>query len=206
MTVKPLRPSQERANPLKEKQELLTDPVFIIGNGTSRESFDLERLRPIGTIIGCNALFRDFSPDILVSIDSKMITEISKSGYALENFCIIPGNRTAKLAGAASWRTDRFNTSGCFAMRLVSLLMNPVRCYMLGMDGYPGNVYDSTQNYSDNTLQNFNGISSFYMKTLIGGGDTIFVNVNIKDSWPKEAHDTGRYEFMTYDKFEKVLC
>ena len=39
--------------------------VFIIGNGTSRKSIDLEKLRKHGIIIGSNALYRDFTPDYL---------------------------------------------------------------------------------------------------------------------------------------------
>ena len=31
--------------------------AFLIGNGESRVGFDLERLRPLGTIVGCNANF-----------------------------------------------------------------------------------------------------------------------------------------------------
>ena len=32
--------------------------VFCIGNGESRQGFDLEKLRPHGKIYGCNAIYR----------------------------------------------------------------------------------------------------------------------------------------------------
>ena len=206
MSRKPVvRPSRERANPFREKQEYLTDPVFLLGNGTSRAQFDLERLRSIGTIIGCNAIFRDFSPDILLAIDAKMLRELKDSNYAEENFCILPGNRSIGVPGALHWRTERFNTTGCFGMRMVQQLMQPTKCYMLGMDGYAGNVYDGSKNYPVNSLQNFTGINSFYMKVLTVPSETIFYNVNVKDEWPKEAHETGNYKFITYDEFEKTV-
>ena len=44
-------------------------PAFIIGNGQSRQGFDLESLRGKGTTYGCNAVYRDFTPDYLVSLD-----------------------------------------------------------------------------------------------------------------------------------------
>lgn len=44
--------------------------VFIIGNGLSREGYDLESLRGRGHIIGCNWLYKDFIPDTLTMIDS----------------------------------------------------------------------------------------------------------------------------------------
>jgi hypothetical protein len=43
--------------------------VFCIGNGESRKGFDLEKLRPHGKIYGCNALYRDFTPDHLSAVD-----------------------------------------------------------------------------------------------------------------------------------------
>ena len=43
--------------------------AFCIGNGESRKGFDLEQLRPHGKIYGCNALYRDFTPDVLVAVD-----------------------------------------------------------------------------------------------------------------------------------------
>ena len=43
--------------------------VFCIGNGESRKDFNLERLRQFGKIYGCNGLYRDFTPDVLVAMD-----------------------------------------------------------------------------------------------------------------------------------------
>jgi len=63
-------------NPLKRHLELLTNTVFLIGNGSSRKNFDLNLLKGKGTIIGCNALYRDFTPDILICQDAKMAREL----------------------------------------------------------------------------------------------------------------------------------
>jgi hypothetical protein len=53
--------------------------AFVIGNGKSRIGFDLNTLRGKGTIYGCNALYRDFMPDVLVATDDKMREEIELS-------------------------------------------------------------------------------------------------------------------------------
>ena len=55
--------------------------VFCIGNGESRKGFDLETLRPHGKIYGCNALYRDFTPDVLTAVDQGICHEIYHSGY-----------------------------------------------------------------------------------------------------------------------------
>ena len=59
--------------------------VFCIGNGTSRNGFDLEQLRPHGRIYGCNAIYRDFTPDVLCAVDQGIMHEIYQSGYCNHN-------------------------------------------------------------------------------------------------------------------------
>ena len=59
--------------------------VFCIGNGQTRSSVDLIKLRPHGKIYGCNGLYRDFTPDVLCTVDGPMMREIYQSGYADNN-------------------------------------------------------------------------------------------------------------------------
>ena len=59
--------------------------VFCIGNGESRKDFDLNKLKPHGKIYGCNALYRDFTPDVLISVDNGIMHEIYDSGYCYNN-------------------------------------------------------------------------------------------------------------------------
>ena len=59
--------------------------VFCIGNGESRKSFNLDLLKPHGKIYGCNALYREYTPDILVSVDHGIMHEIYQSGYCYKN-------------------------------------------------------------------------------------------------------------------------
>ena len=59
---------------------------IVYGNGESRPKDNI-----IGgewaTTWGCNAIFRDFTVDNLVSVDYAMQQEIYESGYALKNKC-----------------------------------------------------------------------------------------------------------------------
>lgn len=59
--------------------------IFCIGNGESRKGFDLNALKPHGKIYGCNALYREFTPDVLVSVDHGIMHEIYHSGYCYKN-------------------------------------------------------------------------------------------------------------------------
>ena len=65
----------------------MIENVFCIGNGESRIDFDLTQLRKYGKIYGCNALYRDFKPDVLTAVDQGISHEIYQSGYAKDNEC-----------------------------------------------------------------------------------------------------------------------
>ena len=52
--------------------------AFVIGNGKSRTPIPLEPLKSHGKIYACNAVYRDFEPDYLVAVDTKMVSEINK--------------------------------------------------------------------------------------------------------------------------------
>jgi len=61
--------------------------VFCIGNGESRKDFNLNLLRPFGKIYGCNAIYRNFTPDVLCAVDHGMIHEIYHKGVANQIPC-----------------------------------------------------------------------------------------------------------------------
>ncbi len=60
-------------------------PAFILGNSPSRSKIDITKLKEHGYTYGCNALYRDFSPDFLVTVDVAIAGEIVESGYAKNN-------------------------------------------------------------------------------------------------------------------------
>ena len=55
--------------------------AFVLGNGTSRKHFDVEKLRGKGNIYACNAVYRSFEPDVLIAVAPKMVHEIVADGY-----------------------------------------------------------------------------------------------------------------------------
>ena len=68
---------------------LFHDVHFCFGNGNSRKGLDVDKFKKKGTVVGCNAIYRDFTPDILVALDSRMNHEVYRSGYAFENICYL---------------------------------------------------------------------------------------------------------------------
>tara|TARA_Y100001949_G_scaffold23087_1_gene16520 strand:+ start:150 stop:881 length:732 start_codon:yes stop_codon:yes gene_type:complete len=55
------------------------EKVFVLGNGPSRKNIDISKLD--GVVIGCNACYRDFTPDVIVAHDAGIISDIVDSGF-----------------------------------------------------------------------------------------------------------------------------
>ena len=55
------------------------ESVFVLGNGPSRKNIDVSKLD--GTVIGCNACHRDFTPDVICATDAGIISDIIESEY-----------------------------------------------------------------------------------------------------------------------------
>ena len=56
--------------------------AFVLGNGISRQQIDLNLLKPLGRVYGCNAIYREFAPDVLISTDAPISERIQHEGYS----------------------------------------------------------------------------------------------------------------------------
>ena len=63
------------------------DTAVCLGNGQSRQGLDLKKMKDYATVIGCNAIYRDFTPDILIALDSAMSHEIYRKANL--NDCLL---------------------------------------------------------------------------------------------------------------------
>jgi hypothetical protein len=128
---------------------------FVLGNGRSRLNILPSALQPYGKIYGCNALYREFSPDYLIAVDTRMILEIQETKYQLSHEVwtnirpeIIYDHGFHYFKPSLAW------SSGPCALQL-AVKHNPSEIYILGFD-YTGinnffnNVYADTNNYKSN--------------------------------------------------------
>lgn len=53
----------------------MSTKVAVLGNGESRKDLNLNLISQSHTLIGCNALHRDYSPDYLICCDRRMVKE-----------------------------------------------------------------------------------------------------------------------------------
>ena len=76
---------QQRANENKSQKNVMTENLFVLGNGESRKDIDVELLKTKGKVWGCNALYREHRVDGLIAVDPMLQHEIYRSGYVDEN-------------------------------------------------------------------------------------------------------------------------
>ena len=140
------------------------NPAFIIGNGESRRNFDLNHIKGVAPIFGCNALHRTFKSDWLVAVDQGMVDEISSSDFPVK-FTLFPRSKSEEYEPAemhSRWalRLPR-NNSGMYAMqRAIEKDHNVLICLgfdFLINDSYLSctNLFAGTKNYGAETHANF---------------------------------------------------
>lgn len=138
----------------KLRTKIDTNPAFVLGNGTSRQSINLDNLKSKGMIYGCNALYREFSPNYLISVDPRMIHEINQSGYQNNNPVWTNYNITfKKYKNFNYFEPSKGWSSGPTALWLAATNGHK-NIYILGFDfkGLHGkdivnNIYAGTPNY-----------------------------------------------------------
>ena len=125
--------------------------AFILGNGVSRKVVDLPKLRNYGTIYGCNALYRDFIPDYLISVDIPMVTEILKHKIDEQcNFYTIPSVEHKKLKGKINFFPDLTRASSGNSAIKLAIMNKHTTIYLLGFDfiGLDNNLYNNVYSSS----------------------------------------------------------
>jgi|TARA_R110000803_G_scaffold168432_1_gene231525 hypothetical protein len=194
----------------------LTKTAFVLGNGTSRKSIKLEQLKTKGTVYGCNALYRDFDPDYLIAVDTKMILEINKAGYQHSHSVWTNANRAYhQMNGFNFFNPSKGWSSGPTALHLASEHTND-NIYILGFD-YTGiddklnNIYADTLNYKKNHERaTFHG--NWLKQTMITCqkfSKKRYIRVVQEDAFiPKEFEKLNNLTHITVEEFKKssIFC
>jgi hypothetical protein len=132
--------------------------AFVLGNGTSRKPIPLQNLKEKGKVYGCNALYRQFDPDYLVAVDTKMIIEINKTGWQKKHeVWTNPNKAYMRFKNFNYFNPSKGWSSGPTALWLASEHAYET-IYIMGFD-YRGlaegtkfnNVYADTMNYKRST-------------------------------------------------------
>lgn len=131
--------------------------AFVLGNGVSRADVNLHIVKELGPIYGCNALYREFTPSVLVSTDKPISQKIQEDGYANLNRMYtrkpLPGYGALQIPH--KWYGF---SSGPIATALAAQDQH-LAIYMIGFDMGPvngdkfNNVYADTEFYKRSTAR-----------------------------------------------------
>lgn len=128
--------------------------AFVLGNGCSRRGISAAWLAQRGTIFGCNAIYREFTPHVLVATDTAISTEIQKSGYSL-NHTFYTRDPLPNLGALELPQQFKKSSSGPNAVFLATQA-GYREIYLLGFDMNPhsnriNNIYAGTNHYASST-------------------------------------------------------
>ena len=147
--------------------------AYCIGNGPSRKDFDLNKLKATGQTYGCNALYRDFIPNFIFSVDTKMTMQMVDDEVGLKTIHYAPAlqvNRKESkgmihlIPNNPHWISGNqaFWTAGVHGHKNIYLIGYDFREYGKGK---LNNIYQDTAIYGERN------------------GDTVF------DGWLKQFRD-----------------
>ena len=188
------------------------DIAFVIGNGVSRLPIDLEKLKSIGKVYACNAVYRTFQPDFLVAVDVKMILEINKAGFQHKNQVWTNPNKSyERIKNLNFFSPSKGWSSGPTALWL-SAQHRHKKIYILGFD-YKGlkdgmkfnNLYADTPNYkkSQDGATFFGNWLRQTASVVKEHEKTEFIRVIAPDNYcPEELNKLGNYSTITIEEFK----
>ena len=186
--------------------------VVVLGNAPSRLEIDIESIKV--PTIGCNAIYRDFSPTYLTAIDDNMIKEIVDNHSMWgSKFIIRKGShhttRLLKL-GKEVYYVDGENIylQGSGGLALAYAAENFDIVYMVGMDSQAGfrkdtNIYVGTKNYSPpyNHI-NYNKFIESHKRIMKQYCTTTFIHVI--DNTPDWNYNLENYTRINTNTFKKL--
>ena len=193
--------------------------AYCIGNGPSRKDFDLTQLKATGQTYGCNALYRDFMPDFIFSVDTRMTQVMVEDEVGLKTIHyapslevnrkqskgmlhLIPNNPHWISGNAAFW------TAGVHGHKNIYLLGYDFREYGKGK---LNNIYQDTKCYGE---RNDDKVMEGWLKQF---RDMLkmrpYVNYTLVHNNPPEyfkylqtGTDLGNSRVINYEEFEEELA
>ncbi len=192
--------------------------AYIIGNGPSRKNFDLQTLRNSGQTYGCNALYRDFMPDFIFSVDTKMTIKMCEDKVGMETVHYAPSlevNRSYSKGMINLIPNNPHWISGNVAF-WTACVHGHKNIYLIGFDfreygkGELNNIYQDTENYGpregdtifDGWLKQFRDhlkMRPYCNFTIVHDDPPEYLN------HLQTGTDLGNSKVISYKEFEKVL-
>ena len=189
------------------------DFAFILGNGVTRLQVDCEGLLDYGYVYGCNRIYQEFAPTVLVSTDAGMAREIQESGYSSRYTHYTRTNHLIANSGAHIIPKHLHGYSsgpvaiGIAAQTLANYLFL-IGFDLKGVNNLINNIYAGTTHYKDkdnepmyfgNWVEQINTLMQLHT-------DKRFVHVNPLDNFTDESfRKNPNFSTMSLDEFKRMI-
>jgi len=193
---------------------------YIIGNGTSRKDFDLNRLRGRGIVAGCNHLYKDFEPDYLVSLDVEMTDEIQNymDGGGMRRWKHI----TRRYIDGRLWLTvegegvcpirmvnhGEFHNSGVLAAAYLTEFVQVDVLYLIGVDFFlpvPDTINGGKNDFYEGNSNQSRMFLSMWNTLATKNEQTAFIRVGPIADYDRKFYDTQLRGYLFEENFDAIF-
>lgn len=125
--------------------------AFVLGNGQSRQELDLPAMARLAPVYGCNALYREFEPAVLISTDAPISRAIQESGYSQTH--VHYTRKPLPALGARRIPQQYYGFSSGPAAVGIAAIDRHRKIYLIGFDlgptrtGHFNNIYADSEFY-----------------------------------------------------------
>ena len=185
--------------------------AFVLGNGTSRKNLNLNEIKNRGAVYGCNALYREFEPDYLIAVDTKMVNEIIATGWHKDHQVWTNPNKGITAKSNVNFFSPHKGWSSGPTALWMACQQPYSQIYIFGFDyqgveGKFNNVYADTFNYKKS-----HDAATFFGNWLSQTEKTVkeFKNINFfrvmepGQFVPDKLQGIPNLQHITYENFEQ---
>jgi hypothetical protein len=190
----------------------------VMGNGPSRKQFDLDTIHATMYTYGCNALYRDFIPDYLISLDVIFVSEIIENTFHKKTKFYTQDSAKFRTMSKEDMSYINLLTpmrkrmdSGNSALELACLNGHDI-IYIIGFDydmpdsSLP-NVYVGTKNYQKTDMLPAVVNTTFQWKNRIRKLVKEFSNIQfirVNGSGTNSTVEATNYSEITPEQFKEI--
>ena len=192
---------------------------MAIGNGESRSNFNLQLIGDHrGGLLaadklqtyGCNALYREFTPDFLIAVGDDIIKEIANSGYADSNIVYTNAGYLLDYPGKFYLIPQNVSFDAGSLAAYMACFDGHTKVFLIGYDQYDdyvgpiNNIYKDTNGYLPaNETQNARFFSLTLHNVITTYSNVEFIRVMPEKTWwtPPELLPLPNFRQIDYNEF-----
>lgn len=195
-----------------------TTQAIAIGNGESRLGFDLSHIANHKAgfggadklqSYGCNALYRDFTPDFLILVGKDIADEVAQSAYPVDNLVYAHGEHIIGFPGKYYLIPQNVSYDAGSIAAYMACFDGHTKVFLLGYDSYDvqgpvNNVYKNTNGYPAHDHEQDHYFWTKALRSVMTTYDDVdFVRVMPQATWwvPEDWSNLPNFRQISFRDF-----